>query len=94
MRSGSGLRRPGSGFWTHLDHHQGLAVSAQRVLQQVGEPRVPEGDVGMSAAQRTDDITQRRQRLVDALRFPEPAALRSGLPDPLRTGQVHQVQLP
>lgn len=94
MRSGSGLLRPGSGLWTHLDHHQGLAVSAQRVLQEVGEPRVPEGDMSVSAAQRADDVTQRRQRLVDALRFPEPAAFCSGLPDPLRTGQVHQVQLP
>ena len=67
----------------HLHHHEGLAVPAQRVLQQVGEPRVPEGHVGVAAAQRVDDVAQRRQRLVDALRLAQAAALRARLGDAL-----------
>lgn len=68
---------------SHLHHHQRLAVSAQRVLQQVGETRVPERHVGVFTPQRIDDITERRQRLVDALSFSEAVALRPGLGDPL-----------
>lgn len=83
----------GGGTRTHLHHHQRLAVPAERVLQQVGEPRVPEGHVGVAAAQRVDDVAQRRQRLVDALGLAEAAALRPRLGDPLRARQVHQVQL-
>lgn len=67
----------------HLHHHQRLAVPAERVLQKVGEPRVSEGHVGVSAAQRIDDVAQRRQGLVDALGLAEAAALRPGLGDPL-----------
>lgn len=48
-----------SGQWRHLHHHQGLAVSAQRVLQQVGEARVPERDMGVFAPQSVDDVSER-----------------------------------
>lgn len=84
----------GEGSGPHLHHHQRLAVPAERVLQEIGEPGVPEGHVGVSAAQRVDHVAQRRQRLVDALGLAEAAALRPRLGDPLRARQVHQVQLP
>lgn len=78
----------------HLHHHEGLAVPAERVLQQVGELGVAEGHVALAGAQSRDDVPQRRQRLVDVLRLPQAAALRPGLAHALRAGQVHQVQLP
>lgn len=47
----------------------------------------------MLAPQRVDDVTKRRQGLVDTLSLSEPVALRPRLGDPLGAGQVHQVQL-
>lgn len=79
--------------WSHLNHHEGLAVPTQRVLQQVGEAGVSERDVGVFTPQRVDDVSERRQRFVDALSLSETTALRPRLTDPLRARQVHQVQL-
>ncbi len=79
---------------SHLHHHERLAVSAQRVLQQVGEAWVSERDVGVFAPQRVDDITKCWQRFVDALSFSEATALRPWLSNPLRACEVHKVQLP
>lgn len=78
----------------YLDHHEGLAVAAERVLQQVGQLGVAEGHVALPGAQSIDDVPQRREGLVDVLCLTEPAALRTRPPHTLRSGQVYQVELP
>ena len=50
-----------------VDEHEGLAVAAKAVLQEVGEARVPVGDMGVLLAQGHDDVAEVGQGLVDVL---------------------------
>ncbi len=77
---------------TNLHHHEGLAVSAERVLQQVCEAGVPEGHVWVFGAQGVDDVAQRRQWFVDTLSLTQTAALGAGFGNPLGTSQIHQIE--
>ena len=72
--------------------HERLAVARQAGLQQEGELGVAVRHVRRALGQRDKDVGQRRQRLVDGLRLLEPLPRRVRLGQPLRTGQVHQVQ--
>lgn len=67
----------------YLHHHEGFAVAAERVLQQVGQLGVAEGHVALPGAQGVNDVTQSREGLVDVLRLTEPAAFRARPPDTL-----------
>ena len=50
-----------------VDEHQGLAVAAQAVLEEVGELRVAVGNVGVLLGERHDDVAEVGQGLVDVL---------------------------
>lgn len=78
---------------THLHHHESFTISTKRVLQEVRETGVSEGHVWVFGAQGIDDVTQRRQWLVDALSLTQTAALSTGFGDSLGTGQIDQIQL-
>ena len=52
-----------------VDEHERLGVAAERVLHQHRQLVVAVRDEALLAAQRRDDVTQRRQRLVDAHRL-------------------------
>ena len=53
-----------------VDEHQGLAVAAQAVLEEVGELRVAVGNVRVLLGERHDDVAEVGQRLYFTL-FPK-----------------------
>ena len=55
--------------------HEYFALPPEAVLQQVRELGVAVGDVLLLARDRTDDVAQRGQRLVDGLGLRQPRAL-------------------
>jgi len=53
----------------HAHSHEGFGVSAQRVLQQVGQRGVAEGHVVALLGATHDHVTERREGLVDGLEY-------------------------
>ena len=80
---------------TEVGKHERFRVSAEGVLKQPGQLRVPVGHVrALAVDQRRDDVSQRRQRQVDLRRLLETLAGGSRLALTLGSGQVDQVKLP
>ena len=76
----------------HLRDHQRLAVATERVLQEVSELGVAVRNEVLLRPQRVDDVTKRRQTLVDVLRFLQSSTVRSRFAHSLRSSQIHQVE--
>mmetsp|Transcript_11118 Transcript_11118/g.15312 ORF Transcript_11118/g.15312 Transcript_11118/m.15312 type:complete len:273 (-) Transcript_11118:522-1340(-) len=97
LEGGDGLRHMLLGCG-HCEHHQGLGIAPQRVLQQPGELGVPVGHVscpgrGVLGAQGSDDVAQRTQGLVDVAGFGEPHPAGRRLAHRLAACQIHQMEL-
>ena len=76
------------------DDQTRLRVTAERLRQHPGELRLTIWHVSVvTRRQRLDDLAERRKRLIDALRFVKGLTLRTRLGDPLRPGQIDQVEL-
>jgi len=69
-----------------------LGVTAETLLQQLGEGRFSEWNIA-TFAESLDDTTKHRQGQIDLLGFLEDLARGSSLGDTLRTSQVDQVEL-
>ena len=67
-----------------------LRVAAERLREHACQPGLAIGDVLRApVSQCLDDLSERRQRLVDALGFVKGLALSPSLGYPLRTGQIY-----
>ena len=76
-----------------VDEHQGLAVSAQTVLEEVGELRVAVGNVGVLLGERHDDVAEVRQGLVDVLGLGQSKPLAPAVLDPLASREINLEKL-
>ena len=72
-----------------VDEHQGLAVAAQAVLEEVGELRVAVGNVGVLLGERHDDVAEVGQGLVDVLGLGQSQPLAPAVLDPLASGEIN-----
>ena len=72
-----------------VDEHQGLAVAAQAVLEEVGELRVAVGNVRVLLGERHDDVAEVGQGLVDVLCLGQPHTLAPTLLHSLAAGKIH-----
>jgi len=88
-----GTRSQAAVSWGHVEEHERLGVAAKAVAQELGESVAAVGDVGLPAAQLADDSVQGGQRLVDAIRLPQPLPCGARLVVLLRASQVHEAQL-
>jgi len=79
----------------HIRNHDRVAVAADRVLQNVRQLALPELHevVPLAAGQADDGLLKKRERLVDVLRLDLRLADGLGLVEPLRAGQVDQIEL-
>eukprot|EP00048_Salpingoeca_helianthica_P014770 m.223474 g.223474 ORF g.223474 m.223474 type:complete len:491 (-) comp16256_c0_seq1:1326-2798(-) len=78
-----------------LHNHERLRSAAQRVLQQMSQLRVAVRNVLLLCPERVNDITQRRERLVDVGGLTQTVLVVKGatLCHALRASQVDQIQL-
>ena len=76
-----------------VDEHQGLAVAAQAVLEEVGELRVAVRNVRVLLGERHDDVAEVRQGLVDVLSLGQSKPLTPAVLDPLASREINLERL-